>query len=259
MGNGEWRGRVTAGRIGAVTALAGLLLGVLEGGCTSSKRAGPTATSTPTASATSTRSTPPPVSGFVYVANSGSGSISVLEPATMTVIGTIPFGGSPSNIAFTPNGSHMLVTDPSRNFVAVMDPASLAPPATPVSTPATTGTVTATCTFGGSSPTCTPGPCTYSYWTGTAPRGLVVTAGGSFAYNANWGDNTVTVEALNYGSCYGTNVASVPVGVMPVGIVVNPNGSFVYVENSGSNNISVIATSSNSVIATINGGICPYG
>jgi YVTN family beta-propeller protein len=83
------------------------------------------------------------------------------------------------------------------------------------------------------------------------------------AYITNVLDNTVSVIA----TATNTLTATIPVGVNPLGVVVTPDGSSVYVTNQSSatvcppnppalcSTVSVIATTTNTVVATIPVGI----
>src|SRR5690606_28556963 len=59
----------------------------------------------------------------VYVANSNSGSISVIDTATNAVTATVKVEGAPSGVAFNPEGTKAYVTDNGKYFsnVSVID------------------------------------------------------------------------------------------------------------------------------------------
>jgi len=62
---------------------------------------------------------------FAYIANSGSDSVSVIDTATNTVIGSpIPVGGQPLGVAVTPTGTRVYVTQVSSDTVYVIDTSS---------------------------------------------------------------------------------------------------------------------------------------
>jgi YVTN family beta-propeller protein len=44
---------------------------------------------------------------FLFVANSGSNNVSVINTATNTVVATIPVGTNPNRLAVTPDGTHV--------------------------------------------------------------------------------------------------------------------------------------------------------
>ncbi|MGC2225328.1 MAG: YncE family protein [Methylocella sp.] len=104
---------------------------------------------------------------FAYVANEGSGTVSVIDTATIppSVVATVPvatFPNAPFGVAVTPDGAHAYVANYGfPGTVSVIDTA--------------TNTVGATITVG----SCT--------------RGVAVTSDGKRVYVANEGDSTVSV------------------------------------------------------------------
>jgi YVTN family beta-propeller protein len=153
-----------------------------------------------------------PNNGFMYVANEGSNSVSVINPATNTVVATIPIA-SPRDIVFNSNNGFLYVAN--GNTVSVINPA--------------TNTVVATIPVG------------------SQPTGIAFNTNNGFLYVANVGSNTVSV--IN--PTTNTVVATIPVGVLPFGIAFNPNNGFMYVTNIVSNTVSVINPATNTVVATI--------
>ena len=148
-------------------------------------------------------------SNFVYVANSVSGTVSVISAATNAVTATITVGGSPSNVAI--NGTNVYVTNTGSNSVSVID--------------TTTNTVTAT------------------IMGFTGPSGLAITPDGKFLYVANSGSGTVSVVNI----ATKTITATIMVDQGPNGIVVTPNGKYVYVANTNGATVSVISTTTNTL------------
>jgi YVTN family beta-propeller protein len=65
-----------------------------------------------------------PNNGNMYMTNFNSGSVSVVNPSTNTVISTIPVGSAPFGIAFNPNNGNMYVTDAGNNSVSVINPST---------------------------------------------------------------------------------------------------------------------------------------
>ncbi len=62
---------------------------------------------------------------FAYVVNSGDGTVSVIDTATNTVVGTpIPVGREPYGVAVTPDGKHAYVANRGSNNVSVIDTAT---------------------------------------------------------------------------------------------------------------------------------------
>jgi YVTN family beta-propeller protein len=156
---------------------------------------------------------------FAYVANDGSGTVSVIDTATNTVVATVPVRNNPTGVAVTPDGAHAYVANLLSNNVSVIATATNKVVGTPIPV-------------------------------GTQPIAVAVTPDGTHAYVANAVSNTVSVIAT------ATNmvVATVAVGANPTGVAIIPDGTHVYVANDGSNTVSVIDTATNMVVATVAAG-----
>jgi YVTN family beta-propeller protein len=61
---------------------------------------------------------------FVYVTNTGDGTVSVISTATRSVVGTVGVGTEPYGIALTPNGTLAYVANARSNDVSVINTAS---------------------------------------------------------------------------------------------------------------------------------------
>jgi YVTN family beta-propeller protein len=59
-----------------------------------------------------------------YVANARSNTVSVIDPATNTVVATVPVGRNPVDIAITPDGTKAYVTNAGANSVSVINTAT---------------------------------------------------------------------------------------------------------------------------------------
>jgi VCBS repeat-containing protein len=157
------------------------------------------------------------VGGVVYVANLLSGSITVVNPTTGNVTGTItlPSGASgaaaPSGLAPSADG-HTLYANDSRNGRTLAIDLTQSPPVV--------------------SPT--------SVGVGTKPAYLSLA--GNTGYVANPGSNTVSVLGLG-NPLSPTLSGTVTVGSRPYGVVALPALNEVFTANAGSNNVSVIDTS----------------
>jgi YVTN family beta-propeller protein len=88
----------------------------------------PTATPWPTITVTPTPRPPtptpiigPPPTGkeYAYVANSKSGTVSIVDTSTDTVVGTIRVSDNPSGVVATPGGTYILVAGWNPNYVSV--------------------------------------------------------------------------------------------------------------------------------------------
>lgn len=156
-----------------------------------------------------------------YVANARSNSVSVIDPATHTVVAAVPVGANPVYTAVTPDGTKAYVADASANSVSVIDTMS--------------NTVEATVPVG------------------STPVAVAITPDGTQAYVANAGANSVSVIAI----ATNTLAKTIQVGNNPVDIAVTPDGSKAYVTNAGAGSVSVIATATDTVAATVSVGNLP--
>ena len=158
-----------------------------------------------------------------YVANEGSGTVSVIDTANDTVGATVTVGSYPIGVAVSPDGSRVYVANQNSKTVSVIDTAN--------------DTVGATVTVGSN------------------PAGVAVSPDGSRVYVANAGSGTVSVIDTATDSVG----ATVTVGTGPFGVAVSPDGSRVYVANEGSGTVSVIDTANDTVGATVTVGSNPAG
>jgi len=159
-----------------------------------------------------------PATNEIYVANSGSAELTVIN-GTTNAITTIAAGTKPTAIAINPERNQIYVANSGSNNVTVIDGA----------TKATTAVAA-----------------------GIYPAAIAVNPVTNRIYVANIGSNNVTVID---GTTYATT--TVAVGSTPAGIAVNPVTNQIYVANSGSNNVTVIdgATNATTSVAV---GTGPY-
>jgi len=61
---------------------------------------------------------------FAYVANSGDGTVSVIDTTTRKLVATIPVGRGGDGVAVTPDGKRAYVANSGSNTVSVIDTAS---------------------------------------------------------------------------------------------------------------------------------------
>ncbi len=153
---------------------------------------------------------------YAYVANFGSGNVSVIDTATNTLDpknSTINVGNEPWGVAITPygspNGANAYVTNYGSNTASVIN--------------TSTNSIKATI-YGLNS-----------------PYGVAVTPDRSTVYVTNHGSsyfpgNTVSVINTSTNSI----IAMVPVGNSPMGVAVTLDGTKAYVVNDYDNNVSVI-------------------
>jgi YVTN family beta-propeller protein len=161
----------------------------------------------------------------VYVANSGSDSVSVIDTASNTVTSIVSVGKTPYGVAVNPTGSRVYVTNYQGNNVSVID--------------AVTNKLDDKLT--------NPVP------VGRNPYGIAVDPAGTRVYVANEGDNTVSVIDVATNSV----IKTVKVGTSPRGVAVNPAGTQVYVVNNGDRTVSVIDPATYTVTTLSNMGSLP--
>jgi YVTN family beta-propeller protein len=150
----------------------------------------------------------------VYVANYGSGTVSVIDGATDTVTATIMVGSAPVGLAVDGATDTVYVANAGSGAVSVID--------------GSTNMVTATVAVG------------------TEPEGVAVDKSTDTVYVANNGSDTMSVidGATN-------NVtATVVVGTEPAGASVDDATGIIYVANYGSDTVSVIIPASVNVSPT---------
>jgi len=151
--------------------------------------------------------------GKIYVANSGSNNISVIDGATNSVVATItdPNAIGPAAVAVNATTNSIYAANSQSNNVTVIDGA--------------TNAVTATIPVG------------------TAPSGVDANSQTNFIYVANAGNSQAgdpgNVTVIN-GATNATTTLTDPSVKNPVAVAVNSVTNRIYVANSGSNNVTVI-------------------
>jgi YVTN family beta-propeller protein len=156
----------------------------------------------------------------VYVANSGSNTVSVINP-DITTVKTIAVGINPVSIAISPFGDSVYVVTEGSNNVSVIDPAN--------------------------------NIVIKNIAVGNLPASIAISPFEYSVYVANEGSNTVSVIAL----ANNTVIKNLTTGINPALIAISPFGDSVYVANEGSNTVSVINSTNNTVIKNITVGILP--
>ena len=154
----------------------------------------------------------------IYVANSASDTVSVIDADTNAVIATIPVGDRPTGVLAV--GAKVYVTNESSGTVSVIDVAR--------------NSVIATVPVG------------------VRPAGLDVDAYGREVWVANEGSNTVSVISVATNAV----VETVPVGIAPHGIAFSTHGTQVYV-TSQSDTVSVVDVYDRDLVASVPVGHTP--
>ncbi len=152
-----------------------------------------------------------PIEPFAYVTNSGSNSVSVIDPVSNNEVASIPVGTFPRGMAVAPSGDKIYVATFQGNNLTTID--------------AATNTVSGTVALP------------------NGPDDVAISPDGSFAYVTTQFAN---ISAVNLSNNAVTNIA---LGGSPYGLAVTPNGNLVYVSNG--NSVSVISTATNSIVNTI--------
>ena len=62
-----------------------------------------------------------PSNGYIYVADTGSNTVSVIDGANNTVIATIPVGRGPSGVVYDPSNGYIYVTNYFSDSVSVIN------------------------------------------------------------------------------------------------------------------------------------------
>ena len=203
-----------------------------------------------------------PDGNYAYVANSGSGTVSVIATATNAIIATITVGSGPFDIAITPDGNYAYVTNNSSASVSVIDTntntviTTITTPSGPVTiaiTPDGNYAYVANISGSVSVINTTTNTIVNTITAGTNPFGVAITPDGNYAYIVNRGSNNISVVDTSTN----TVVTTIPVGPTPQNITFTPDGNYAYVTNGGSETLSLIDISSNTVISTIGVGNSP--
>jgi YVTN family beta-propeller protein len=159
---------------------------------------------------------------WLYVTNSGSNSVTIINTTTYGSMGTIPVGKMPYGIAITPDGGTLYVVNNEDNTVSVINTVDR--------------------------------KVNYTVNVGNAPHGVRINPVNGDVYVANTNDNTVSVIR-------GREIAAtIPVGKGPTnGMAVTPDGSRLLIANTNGNTVSIFNTTNNMVMKTLNVGSSPSG
>jgi YVTN family beta-propeller protein len=211
----------------------------------------------------STRSEARPL---LYVTNSTSNTVSVVDAGTLSVIREIPVGREPFGLAFSPDGRRAFVANAQSSEVSVIDATRHrliqnigVPSELPVWVAAAPDGTYVYVTNEHSNDVTVIASASYRVVgripVGKGPAGIAVSPDSRYAYVANEGSNDVSLIDLQREVV----VTTIPVGSVPQGLAMSPDGVWVYVANFGSNSVSVIAAARNEVDAEIDVGDGPVG
>ena len=157
--------------------------------------------------------------GDVFVTNTGSNNVTVLNGSTGANLANIPVGSSPYGVAYDPATNDVYVANGGSDSLSVISGSTLS----------VVGSV----------------------GVGTDPIGIAVESSHGQLFVANNGSNNLSVVATSNL----TVVATVPVGQNPYGVAVDNETDQVYVTNRGSANVSVIDAWNDSLAVTIGTGL----
>jgi len=204
-----------------------------------------------------------PQGNQVLVTNRGNNSVSVIDPATDTVVGTIDVEGGPHGVTYNQDGSLAYVANYFSHTISVIDTAAL--------------TVIDTISTGASSSPVIAFPIgdklyvslraakavlvvdlttkqTSSINVGHEVYSMSIDPTGTKLYVAVVGGNQVAVIDLATDSIE----ATINLGAAPYAIELSPDGSRAYTANADNGTVSIIDTTTNTVIETVSVGASPY-
>lgn len=166
---------------------------------------------------------PTPDGSKLYVANIGSGSVTVIDRRDNSVV-SIPTGAGAEGIDASPDGSEIWVTNREADTVTVLDTA--------------TDEILADFHAGGE-----------------FPIRVRFTPDGSEAWVSNAQSGSVAV----FGAASRELLATIDVGAVPIGIVMDAEGARAFVANTADDFVTVIDTASREVTGRIETGDEPDG
>lgn len=160
----------------------------------------------------------------VWVSNVDDDTVSLIDPATNTVLTSITVGDEPRNLAANPTGTRVYVPNRFSDNVSVID----------VATESIVDTITV----------------------GSEPYAVVVSPDGGTLYVANNGDSTVSVVNLSNNTSTLVSDAGACIDD-PEWVIVNPVVAEAYIVSKNDDAICVFSTTTNSVTSVIPVGDSP--
>ena len=168
----------------------------------------------------------------------GNRAVTVIDATTNTVVTTVGVGYSPSALALSADGTRLYVANRGSGSISVIDTA------TNQRIDANRSIFSRDITVG--------------FW----PSALALSADGSRLYVANNGSGSISVvdTATNQRIDANRSIFSrdIKVGSRPSSAAVSPDGGHIYVTNHGSKSVSLINTVTNTVVATLAVGTQPW-
>lgn len=207
-----------------------------------------------------------PNNNFIYVANSGSNNISVIDSSTDSLYSTISVGTTPVEMAINSLNNAIYVVNQGSNNVYIIDCNTNSVIGSPISI-ALGGNGIAYCTSNNKMyicnvPSgniqvldCSSNTIINTISTGANVIGIVYNSTNNTMYVSRNTSNDVLVIDCSSDSILGSPIS---VGNNPTQMAYNVTNNTIYVSNSGSDNVSVINCVSNTVIATISLPSSPF-
>lgn len=154
----------------------------------------------------------------VYVTNSGSDSVSIIDSTTQMVVGSpISVGNNPKGIAISPDNTFAYVTNYSDNTVSVIDIATNMVIGSPIAV-------------------------------GDHPIAVVFHPTQPLAYVVDEGLSTGDVSVID--TATGMVTDTIPMEQFPNALAITPDGAFLYVSNEGSDEVIVVDTATNMTVGS---------
>jgi predicted alpha-1,2-mannosidase len=202
---------------------------------------------------------------LAYVANYTDNDVTVFDPSTGAIAGTIAVGKNPGDAVFSADGSKVFVPNQGSADVSVIDTA--------------TNSVVATVKVGKIPATLRIAPDGKTAWVtnfgdntiqsidlatltagkpiavGRNPQQLAIAPDGATIYVADQNDNAITpVDAQT-----GAALAPIAVGAKPVPLILSRDGRTAFVGNEAGNSVTIVDLPSRSVHRDIPAGVQPQG
>lgn len=146
----------------------------------------------------------PPPSGYTYIANFGSNSVSVIDNVTNLVVATIPVGKNPTATVVTPDGKQVYVANDNDYTVSVINTAI--------------------------------NQVVKTIYVGDIPQQLAISPDGSKIYVPLPITNNITVISTATNSIAGV----LPCLPNPYMVAISPDGSFLYTSYGDNNNVITV-------------------